>query len=128
MPSEPTRWRVPVAVAAGGVIGAGMRWLAGVPFDVTPGTFPVRTLVVNLVGCLLIGIAAQRLRRESVAWAFTVTGILGGFTTMSAFAQELNDLADADRTGLLIAYLVATVGGGMLALLIGERGAEARSS
>ncbi len=127
MSSESPRWRVATAVATGGVIGAGMRWLAGVPFEVTPGTFPVRTLVVNLLGCLLIGVAAHRLPRESLAWAFAVTGVLGGFTTMSAFAQELNDLADADRTGLLVVYLAATLGGGVLAVLLGERGSDAVS-
>jgi CrcB protein len=118
-------WRVPLAVAIGGAIGAGARWLAGVPFDVTPGMFPVRTLAVNVLGCLLIGIAAGRLHRESLAWAFAVTGVLGGFTTMSAFAQELNDLVDADRTGLMIVYLTATLAGGMVALLAAERVSEA---
>lgn len=117
-------WRVPLAVALGGAIGAGVRWLAGVPFEVTPGTFPMRTLVVNVLGCLLIGAAAGRLHRESLAWAFAVTGVLGGFTTMSAFAQELNDLVDADRGGLMVVYLVTTLAGGMLALLAAERVSE----
>lgn len=118
-------WRLPLAVAVGGAIGAGARWLAGVPFEVTPGTFPVRTLVVNVLGCLLIGVAASRLHRESLAWAFAVTGVLGGFTTMSAFAQELNDLVDAGRGGLMVVYLVATLAGGMAALLAAERVSKA---
>lgn len=111
------------AVAAGGVVGATARWLAGVPFDVTPGTFPWRTLVVNVLGCLAIGIAARLVERDSTRWAFLVTGVLGGFTTMSAFAQELNDLADADEPGLLAAYLVVTLAGGTAAVVVGERGA-----
>jgi CrcB protein len=116
--------RVPVAVAIGGAIGAGARWLAGVPLDVTPGTFPVRTLLVNVLGCLLIGIAAGFVHRDSTMWSFLVTGVLGGFTTMSAFAQELNDLVDADRTALMVVYLATTLVGGLVALLIGERVAE----
>ncbi len=118
-------WRVPLAVAIGGAAGAGARWLAGVPFEVTPGTLPVRTLIVNVLGCLLIGVAAGRLHRDSLSWSFAVTGLLGGFTTMSAFATELNDLVDADRTGLMIAYLAATMAGGLIALLVAERVAEA---
>lgn len=128
MSSRSARWQLPAVVAVGGVVGAGMRWLAGVPFEVTPGTFPVRTLIVNVLGCLAIGVAAHRLHRESLSWAFVVTGVLGGFTTMSAFAQELNDLADADRTGLLAVYLAATLGGGVLAVLVGERASDAVTS
>ncbi len=118
-------WRVPIAVAVGGAAGAGARWLAGESFDVEPGAFPTATLIVNLLGCLLIGVAAGRVHRDSLAWALLVTGVLGGFTTMSAFARELNDLVDADRTGLMAVYLGATFTGGLLALLAAERVAEA---
>ncbi len=122
------QWRVPAAVAVGGVVGATLRWLAGVPFEIEPGTFPWATLIVNLLGCAAIGVAAHRLERESLSWAFTVTGVLGGFTTMSAFAQELNDLVDADRHGLMVLYLMVTLAGGVVAVLLGERTSEVGST
>ena len=87
----------------GGAIGTSIRWSVAWAFDTMgsghePGTWPWATLTVNLVGCLLIGFAARSVVRGTTAWAFVATGVLGGFTTFSALAVELNDLADADRS------------------------------
>ncbi len=117
------------AVAIGGLIGAALRWIVGTQLDLgDAAAFPWHTLAVNVVGCLAIGAASARLDPDGLAWAFGSTGVLGGFTTMSAFAVELNDLADADRTGVLVTYLVATVAAGVGAVVIGERVARRRSS
>jgi len=122
--STPFAPHVVAAVAVGGAIGASGRWavaqLAGeIGSPHQPATWPWATLIVNVVGCALIGLAARRLHRFRTAWAFTVTGVLGGFTTFSALAVELNDLADADRLPLAALYafvtLVAGVGASMLA-------------
>ena len=69
------------------------------------GGWPWATLAVNLVGCVAIGIAARRLRVGTVAWAFVVTGVLGGFTTFSSFAVEVDQLIDADRAGVALGYV-----------------------
>ena len=114
------------ATAAGGAVGAGARWSVGVAFDSHlgsrlgsgPGSWPWATLTVNLVGCILIGIAARRLVHGSIRWDFLVTGVLGGFTTMSTLATDLNQLVDADRPGLAAVYLVATVAGGLGAVAL----------
>lgn len=120
--SEPNEPQTIAAVALGGVIGASARWAAGTLFAPHAITgFPWHTFVVNVVGCLLIGVAAARLARPSIAWAFVATGVLGGFTTMSGFVVELNDLADAGATGTLVTYLAATVVVGFGALLGAER-------
>jgi len=122
--STPFAPHVVAAIAIGGAIGATGRWAVayladeiGSPHQ-TPA-WPWATLIVNVVGCALIGLAARRLHRFSTAWAFTVTGVLGGFTTFSALAVELNDLADADRLPLAALYagvtLIAGVGATMLA-------------
>jgi CrcB protein len=109
-------------IAVGGVIGATARWAVREFADVmTRQQFPWHTLTVNLVGCLLIGVAASRLQRDTTAWAFAVTGVLGGFTTMSSFAVELNDLADDGQTGTIVVYLGLTLIGGLAALLLAER-------
>jgi CrcB protein len=83
-----------------------------------PATWPWATLTVNIVGALLIGLAVRGVERDTPAWAFTVTGILGGFTTFSSFAVELNDLADADRLPLAALYGAGTLGAGVLATTV----------
>jgi CrcB protein len=109
------------AVAVGGTLGATGRWAISAAWTHEPGGWPWATLVVNMVGCVAIGVAARRLIRDTVAWAFVVTGILGGFTTFSAFAVELNDLLDVDRFGLAACYLALTLVGGYAATAVAER-------
>ena len=127
---QPTSPRVLAAVAVGGMLGAGGRWsvgwLAERWSDPHPGAWPWATLIVNLVGSLAIGVAAVRIARDSMWWAFAVTGVLGGFTTYSAFAVEIDRLADAGRSGLAATYALVTIAGGVAAVLIGEAGAARR--
>lgn len=113
-------WSRPVivGVAVGGALGATARWAIGESWERDPGGWPWATLVVNLVGCVAIGFAARRVTRDTVAWAFVVTGLLGGFTTFSAFAVELNDLLDADRYGVGALYLSVTIVGGYVGTAI----------
>ena len=115
-------WSVHVlaAVAIGGTLGATGRWAVGSVWERSPGGWPWATLLVNLVGCVAIGLAARRLQRETVAWAFAVTGILGGFTTFSAFAVEVDDLLDADHFGLGALYVAITLIGGYVGTAIAE--------
>jgi CrcB protein len=89
-----------------------------------PGTWPWATLVVNVIGCLLIGLAARTLSVGTVAWAFAVTGVLGGFTTFSALAVELNDLADAERLPVAVLYGAVTLAAGVGATFIAHRPIE----
>ena len=77
------------AIAVGGAIGAIARWgvdeiVGTIGSTPSPASWPWATLIVNIVGCALIGLAARLLRRDSIAWDFAVTGVLGGFTTFSA--------------------------------------------
>ncbi len=104
------------AVAGGGAIGATLRWAVGTFFDVEPGSWPWTTLIVNVLGCLAIGVAANRFEPGSLRWDGIVTGLLGGFTTMSLFAVELNDFVDRGHTGTAVAYGAATVVSGAAAV------------
>ncbi len=118
--------RVTAAIAVGGAIGAGARWaVAEVVSEIDgphlAGTWPWPTLIVNVVGCLLIGFAARNLVAGTTAWAFAVTGILGGFTTFSALAVELNDLADADRLAVAALYGAVTLAAGIGATFVAHR-------
>jgi len=116
---------LPIAVAlvaAGGAVGATARWLAGTLLEAEPATWPWSTLCVNIVGCVMIGVAARHIERGSRQWDFIVTGVLGGFTTMSSFAIELNDFVDAGRSGMAFGYGTTTivVGAGIITLVTRE--------
>ncbi len=121
-PFAPT---VMAAVAAGGATGATGRWFVAWAMDATtsehqPGTWPWATLIVNIVGCVLIGFAARRIDRDTATWAFVVTGVLGGFTTFSALAVELNDMADAERLPLAVLYGAVTLAVGVAATALAD--------
>jgi CrcB protein len=87
-------------IAAGGALGAVLRWLLATAVQTRVATnFPLGTLAVNVLGCAAIGALAAwftapgGLREETRL--FLVVGVLGGFTTMSAFAWESVSLATA---------------------------------
>ena len=86
-------WFAVAAVAMGGAVGSVLRFLIGNWFlqRVGPG-FPWGTFTINVSGALLIGfvmqVAQARLGLSPYARLFLTTGILGGYTTFSAFAYE----------------------------------------
>jgi CrcB protein len=108
-------------VAVGAAAGALARWRVAELFDTDPGRLPWETLLVNMVGCLLIGVAAARVEPGSDRWLAGMTGVLGGFTTFSAFANETRTLLDADRAGTAFVYVGATLAGGLAAVALGRR-------
>ena len=106
-------WAVLSVVSAGGVLGACARYAVTVAWPHPRGGFPWSTFAINVSGCLLIGVlmvlitdvwAAHRLLRP-----FLGVGVLGGYTTFSTYAAEIQQLvtAGAARTGLL--YLLGTL-------------------
>ena len=122
------RVRVWLAVAVGGALGALARWLVGegvLAIDPSTAGFPWSTLLVNVVGCALIGVLAPLVvgARPWVA-GFVVTGFLGGFTTYSAFAEETFILLErGDLMGVVLAggYVLATVAATSGAVALGLR-------
>lgn len=119
----PTAWGGCAAVAGGAAVGSMLRWATGAAIDTQPGEFPTATLLVNLVGCLLVGVAASRVTRGSLTWLALVTGGLGGLTTYSAFAVEARALLSHDRAWTAVAYVVASLAGGLAAAALARRGA-----
>lgn len=91
-------------VGAGGFIGSALRYVIGglVQSAVPASTFPYGTLVVNVTGCFAIGCVSQLAEVHGAlgpgARAILVVGILGGYTTFSAFGNEtVNLLRDGQR-------------------------------
>jgi CrcB protein len=110
-------------VMAGGAIGAGMRFLAGAAAlrALGPG-YPWGTLFVNLSGGLLMGLLAGTLTRMNApeGWRlFIGVGILGGFTTFSAFSLEAALMIERGQLGTALGYALASVIGSVLALFAG---------
>jgi CrcB protein len=111
--------------ALGGALGALARWGVATALPHAPGDWPWATLLVNLTGCLLLGAltAALTARSPEPPWArpFLAVGVLGGYTTYSAFAVEVVELADAGAAVLAAGYVLVSVLGGVLAVAVGAR-------
>ncbi len=108
-------------VALGGALGAsarlGVNILAG---RLVPG-FPLGTLTVNLLGCLAMGLLAATLalRAGQQIAPFAMTGVLGGFTTFSAFALDAVTLWGRGAGALAAGYVALSVAGSILAVAAG---------
>lgn len=111
-------------VALGGAAGAVSRFLLGVGLaSFVPGPWP--TLVVNLLGSLVIGVVIGALTGtewfESWGRFLLVTGLLGGFTTYSAFAMDAVILIGEGRWWSAGSYMITTAVGCVLAAWLGVR-------
>jgi CrcB protein len=112
-------------VALGGALGSVARFkLAGwVPQHSIDWRFPLGTFVVNVIGCLVIGLLAGLGERHNLISAeariFLFTGILGGFTTFSAFGLETFVLLKRGEVLIAGTYIVLSVIVGLLALWLG---------
>jgi CrcB protein len=99
-------------VATGGALGSLARYGVARMWPATPGAFPVPTITVNLLGSFAIGLfyiwIVARSGGSDAPRLFWMTGVLGGFTTYSAFALE-STLLGFSGPGLL--YLFVTVVG-----------------
>lgn len=100
--------------AVGGAIGAGARHLVNVGFGPwSDGGFPYATLSVNVAGCLLMGLLvtalALRVDGSIELRTFLATGILGGFTTFSAFSMDFAHLVQRGDVGAGALYVALSV-------------------
>src|ERR1051326_556129 len=100
------------AVAVGGVLGAEARFGLGVALPHGAGGWPWWTLLINVSGCLLIGVLMVTITEltspHRLIRPFLGVGVLGGYTTFSTYSVEFLQLLDAGRTGPALAYLVVT--------------------
>ncbi|MGW4729479.1 fluoride efflux transporter CrcB [Streptomyces shenzhenensis] len=111
---------VVAVVAVGGGIGAAARYGAALLWPAAPNAFPWTVLWVNTAGCAVIGAfmvliseagAVHRLVRP-----FFGTGVLGGFTTFSTYAVDIQRLVTEGRPGTALAYLAATLAAALTAV------------
>jgi fluoride exporter len=98
----------------GGGAGSVCRYLLGRTVSGASASFPVGTLAVNLIGCLLVGLFARygmNMQAASMQRAALIVGFCGGFTTFSAFSLETVSMIQGGRWGMAMAYVMTSVVG-----------------
>lgn len=107
------RGPVVAAIALGGGIGAAARYGAALLWPTKAGAFPWTTLAVNVVGCAIIGVflvvITQGVTAHPLVRPFFGTGVLGGFTTFSTYAVDVEHLVSAGKADTALTYLALTV-------------------
>ena len=113
-----------IVVGTGGFIGAVCRYLIGMIPLKEGCVFPIKTLMINIVGSFLIGIVtALAIKTDFLnprIVLFLKAGICGGFTTFSSFALETTDLMKDGKMHLAAIYTVLSVTLGALAVFAGQ--------
>ena len=112
-------------VALGGALGAVLRY--AVSLIPVRGSFPVLTLLTNLLGALLIGFiagAAEISAPSPSLILFVKTGLCGGFTTFSTFSLESYTLIKAGQKGTAVLYIALSVGLCLLGIWLGHLAAR----
>jgi fluoride exporter len=116
--SRSDRW----LVLLGAALGSGLRYASFQVWFHRPGTFPTTTLVVNAVGAFALGVlvvaVAGRVDAHRWHW-FARVGVLGGFTTFSAYAVEVAQYLRDDDITTGIVYAIAMTAITIVAALTG---------
>jgi CrcB protein len=111
-----------VLVATGGALGAIARWRLGalILHHTADWRFPLSTALVNVIGCLVAGalggLVVKRDLFSPEARLFLFTGLLGGFTTFSAFGVDTVYLLRRREYAVALAYVLVSVVAGILGL------------
>ncbi len=110
-------------VMVGGAVGSGARYLTGrAMLSLLGPDYPFGTLAVNLIGGLLMGVLVGVLARNTASetWRLLLgVGVLGGFTTFSAFSLDVVTMIERGAIGVAFGYVLVSVIGSVAALLAG---------
>jgi CrcB protein len=129
---NPRQLDVLAAIAVGGVLGAEARYGISVAVPHSPAAFPWSTLVINTVGCLVIGVLmvsiTEVITPHRLLRPFVGVGILGGFTTFSTYTVDTQRLLLAGRPGVAVTYVGGTLVAAMAAVWLGANATRLVSS
>ena len=110
-------------VMVGGAVGSGARYLTGrAMLSLLGPDYPFGTLAVNLIGGLLMGVLVGVLARNTASetWRLLLgVGVLGGFTTFSAFSLDVVTMIERGAIGVAFGYVLVSVIGSVTALFAG---------
>ncbi|HUG09290.1 MAG TPA: CrcB family protein [Acidimicrobiia bacterium] len=113
-----------LTVMGGGLVGSAARAGLGEMVPAAPGSFPAATLMANLAGSFLLGLYLARRERTITgpeSLRFWAIGVLGSFTTFSAFSLEVIQFLEVGQVLLAGGYIGASVVGGLVLALLGQR-------
>lgn len=114
-----------VVVALGGAIGASLRYGSGLLIErLAGGTYPMGTLFVNIFGSFIMGAVAGYFMLKggsAEVRLFAMTGLLGGFTTFSAFSLETMQLWERGQAGLAAVHVAAMILLCLIAVVAGAK-------
>ena len=100
-------------IATGGAVGATMRYLTTSSLKYISPNFPLGTLIVNIVGSFFIGFLISYMENKSISSNiikyFLIIGVLGSFTTFSAFSFELIDMINNKRALISLFYILLSL-------------------
>ena len=112
-----------IAVGAGSFIGGIARYLVSLAMKGISKGFPWATVLVNLIGCLIIGLLWGFLSRnasESTSWGlFLTVGLCGGFTTFSTFSKEALTMLQTGQIWGFASYIAISILAGIALVAIG---------
>ncbi|CUR55379.1 Camphor resistance protein CrcB [metagenome] len=114
-----------LAVAVGGALGAVVRWALG-ELVVEGSGFPWTTFAINVTGSFLLALlpAMAAVRRHPLLPLFLGTGVLGGYTTLSTYAEQSRALLASGHATVALAYLLGTLASCVVAVSIAQRFSE----
>lgn len=113
-----------LAVAAGSAVGGTLRYVVALLLPTAVGRWPWPTLLVNLIGCFLLGLLSgwfSRYEPSPALRAFLTIGVCGGFTTFSSFINEDFQLFRSGQLLSAVAYPAVSFVLGLLLLILGYR-------
>jgi len=130
--THPTFFAASLYVALGGSLGAWLRFVTGRLFvgwigPIKASAFPWGTLTVNVIGSLAMGLLVGWLARHTTgsgvssesARLFLAVGLLGGFTTFSAFSLEIVNIVQRGQLSLAAFYAAISIAAGVSGLIAG---------
>jgi CrcB protein len=112
-----------LVIALGGLLGTPARYAVGRVVHVAPGSFPWATFVVNISGCLVLGVLLtliiERWPPSRYLRPFAAIGFLGAYTTFSTYMVETDLLLEDGQAGVAAAYVLGSLLLGLAAVYVG---------